>query len=344
MKYGGKYWNIKSYLPYQRHFIFINSERSIGKTYTAQGFFVERGINNGEETIYIVRTMNEKQNGILYKAFLKVLTCEFPNLLIQNSNDCLYYRYDEEEEWTPLIHCVALTEVNKLKRVNFANVRWFLFDEYILDEKGRSAYIDGWDEPELLIKLYHTVDRERDYVTVFLLANNISFYNPYHIYKAFRIPPQEKNVIWKSDNVLYHWTEATVELKEEKSKCKFLQMIEGTNYAGYAAEGRFINDNESFIGELPEKTRYMFTVKYKGLSYGIWFSNNEKICYISDRIESSSKKLYALSMGDFDENMTGMLTKNSNTIKWFKKYMVEGKIRYTSMSVKVKFEELLYLI
>lgn len=65
MHYGGKYWNIKTYLPYQRNFNFINSERTIGKTYTAQGFFLERAINKGEETIYIVRTQDEKKNGVL---------------------------------------------------------------------------------------------------------------------------------------------------------------------------------------------------------------------------------------------------------------------------------------
>jgi hypothetical protein len=341
MKYGGKYWNIKKYLPYQRCFNFINSERTIGKTYTTQGFFTDRGINRHEESIYIIRTQDEKKDGVLPKAFLKVLTNEFSDIVFNYNNDFISFKNDNDE-WQPLFHAIALTEVNKMKRVNYPNVKWGLFDEYILDETGKARYIDGWDEPELVMKMYHTIDREQDNLILFFLANNISFYNPYHIYKAFQIPPQEKEVIWKSENVLYHWTEATQELKEEKSKCKFLKMIEGTKYGGYAAEGRFINDNMSFIENIPKRARYMFTVKYRGKLYGIWFDGS--LCFISDKIEKSARGMYALSMEDHNENMTMMLTKNSNTIKWFKQYLKLGKIRYTSMGVKVRFEELLYLI
>lgn len=281
---------------------------------------------------------------VCFKAFQKVISREFEDVQFSFNNDYISWRASEDDNWEIAIHCVALTEVNKLKRVNYANVKWFMFDEYILDEKGKTTYIDGWDEPELLVKLYHTVDRERDFVTCFFLANNISFYNPYHIYKAFNIPPQKKGVIWKSENVLYHWTEANDLLKEDKKNCKFLKMIEGTNYGGYASEGRFINDNTAFIATLPNKARYMFTLKYRGLAYGVWFDGKSGLCYISDRVEKSSRGLYALTMEDHSENMVGLLTKNSNTIKWFKNYLKVGKIRYTSMKVKVKFEEILYMI
>lgn len=341
MKYGGKYWNIKQYLPYQRCFNFINSERSIGKTYTTQGYFTERAIKRGEESIYIMRTQDEKKQGVLPKSYLKVLSQEFSDIEFNYNNDFISFK-NEMDEWQPVVHAIALTEVNKMKRVNYPNVKWGLFDEYILDETGNSRYIDGWDEPELIMKMYHTIDREKDVLTLFFLANNIAFYNPYHIYKAFRIPPQKKNVIWKSENVLYHWTEATQELKDDKEKCKFLKMIEGTKYGGYAAEGRFINDNLAFLAEIPKGSRYMFTVKYKGRLYGVWFDGN--LCYISDKVEKTARCIYSLSMEDHNENMTMMLTKNSNTIKWFKHYLKLGKIRYTSMEVKVKFEELLYLI
>ena len=77
MKYGGKYWNIKQYLPYQRCFNLINSERSIGKTYTTQGYFLERAILHDEEFVYIVRTQDEKEKSVFEKTFAKVCAKEY---------------------------------------------------------------------------------------------------------------------------------------------------------------------------------------------------------------------------------------------------------------------------
>lgn len=42
--YDGLHWNIYEILPYQRNFNFINSERSIGKTYTTEAYVIDKCI------------------------------------------------------------------------------------------------------------------------------------------------------------------------------------------------------------------------------------------------------------------------------------------------------------
>ena len=147
MKYGGKYWNIKNYLPYQRCFNLINSERSIGKTYTAQGFFLERALQKGEEFIYIVRTQDEKKGGIFEKAFAKVIMNEFKEIEFEfTSDECVRVIEDEEsgaKEKIPLGYCIALSEATKKKKINFPNVKWLMLTNTLLTKKRRTLTLTG---------------------------------------------------------------------------------------------------------------------------------------------------------------------------------------------------------
>lgn len=348
MKYGGKYWDIRKYPPYQRCFNFINSERSIGKTYTTQGFFLEQAIKKGREFVYIVRTQDEQKKGVFGKAFEKVVRNEFKeynfeftktecSLVIENENG-------DVVEKTPLGYCIALSEATKNKKINYPNVKWLMFDEYIVDEKEKSVYVNGWNEPELLLKIYHTIDRERDYVVCFLLANNITFYNPYHMHKAFRIPKTNKDVIWKSENVLFHWVSATLELKEDKKKCKFLKMIEDTEYGTYASAGEYIYDSNDFIMDRDGDSRYVFTLEYMGEKFGVWNNTKLGLIFIDSKFDPSCRLCYALTLNDHNENTVLTHARTNSLLKWLGRCFKIGRVKFTSMEVKIKMEDAIKLI
>lgn len=148
MKYGGKYWDIRKYPPYQRCFNFINSERSIGKTYTTQGFFLEQAIKKAREFVYIVRTQDEQKKGVFGKAFEKVVRNEFKEYNFEfTKTECFLVIENENGdvvEKTPLGYCIALSEATKNKKINYPNVKWLMFDEYIVDEKEKVCMLmDG---------------------------------------------------------------------------------------------------------------------------------------------------------------------------------------------------------
>lgn len=348
MQYGGKYWNIKNYLPYQRCFNLINSERSIGKTYTTQGFFLDRAINNGEEFVYIVRTQDEKEHGVFSKAFEKVCMKEFKDYEFEFTRDDCYLLIPDgtgkASQKECIGHCIALSEATKSKKMNFPNVKWLMFDEYIVDERGRSAYVGGWNEPELLLKIYHTIDREQDNVVCFLLANNITFYNPYHMHKAFAIPHTKKDEVWYNENVLFHWVSASLELKEQKAKCKFLKMIEDTDYGAYASQGEYINDNHQFIMDRTPKAYHSFNIEFEGDKFGIWIDHRAGVVFIDTKINPSCPLNYALTLQDHKENTLLTKAKTAHSLSWLSTQFKLGNVRFTSMEVKVKAEEAIKLI
>ena len=217
----GIYWDINKILPYQRNFNLINGERSIGKTYTTQKWVVNRCLEKHQQFVYLVRTQSEKKEGVLLTAFQKVLDKEFPGVEVSSSEETLSLN-GETVGW-----CIALSESQKIKKRSFPNVYYMIFDEYMLEEGSRSMYVSGWKEPDLLLSIYHTIDREEDRVKVFMLGNNTSFYNPYHMHPAFNVQPIKQGQIWTSENVLYQWAEGSEQLKDKRASSKFGKMIAG---------------------------------------------------------------------------------------------------------------------
>lgn len=343
-----KYWDINKILPYQRCFNLINGERSIGKSYTTQKFMLNKALIKNEEFVYLVRTQNEVKNGVFNKAFSKVSLLEYPNFKLDFKTDICYNRIEDEEgnllSLQTLGYCFALTEVVKIKRMSFPNVKWLLFDEYMLDENSSIRYVNGWKEPDLFLSIYHSIDREEDRVICFLLGNNTSFYNPYHIHPAFNVQPVSKGKIWTSENILFQWAEAAPQLIEDKNKCKFLKMIDNTEYGRYAKKGEYIYDNLSLVSPRTPWSIHTFILEYMGFIFGIWQDSKNNIIYIDNKYDISCPLRYALTLEDHKENTK--LTKHINKggLAWLSKQFKYGNVRYTSLQVKKIAEEAIKLI
>lgn len=335
------YLNVKKLLPYQRNFIFVNGERSIGKTYSTLKFIISSCIKNSTEFVYIVRTQSEKKEGIFKQALQKVLINEFKTLKTDINNDDFYI--ENKEVKIQLGYCLALSEAPKIKLRSFPKVKYIIFDEYTLEEKQQRSYINGFKEPDLLLSIYHTIDREEDRVICFMLGNNTSFYNPYHLHPAFNIPPTKRNRIWCSKNVLFYWATSDDELKEKKSNCKFLEMINNTDYGKYAKDGEYIEDNYSFIDK-NISGNYYCTILYNNESFGIVANNKKGLCYVTNKIDPYKKIVFALTKDDHTENTMLTKGKKNTLLKWIIEQYKLGNIRFVNMEIKTKFESAIKLI
>ena len=338
----GKYWDIGKILSYQRNFNFINGERSIGKTYTTEKFFIDKAIKTGKEFVYITRTQDEKRNGIFKEAFSKVISREFPDKEIIFTNEECILKIDEYKRC--LGYCIALSEALKIKKRSFPNVYYLMFDEYMLENKGLTRYVNGWKEPELFLSLYHTIDREEDRVICFLLGNNTTFYNPYHMHPAFQIPHIKKGQIWAGENVLFQWAEGTEELREEKANCKFLKMLNDTTYGKYAVKGDYIEDSDEFIEKRSAEARVSFNIEYMGNTYGIWNDMKHGRIYIDTKTDPDCTLNYALTLEDHSENTMLTSTKSISCLNWLSQNFKLGNVRFVSMEVKKMCEGAINLI
>lgn len=333
----GKHFDLYRILPYQRNFNLINSVRSTGKTYTTQFYLLDKAIEKNIEFINIVRTKSQLNKNVFQKQFEKVIHEQYPNRKIKFTKDTALDVSGEVQKI--LGYCIALSSVEELKLTSFPGVDYMLFDEYVIEPKSSLKYVRGWDEPEYLLNLYHTVDRETDRVKVFMLANNIQWYNPYHIHPAFNIPGVDPGKIWCSDNVLFWNYLMTDDIKNIKENSKFINMIQGTQYSEYAQGGKYIFDNETFVKKMTGRLRCDCVLTYEGDNYGVFTSLNEGIIYLSDSYDPSCRFKYALTLEDHRENTLLTRSKNITHLNWLSKNFKMGNVRYTSQAVKTKLEK-----
>ena len=336
------WWDLFEILPYQRLFNFICSVRKIGKTYTLLKWFIKQALTKNYQFVYLCRTVDEKKRGVLKGAFEKVIAEQYPEYEFAFSPDAMYVIINDTK--ILIGHCIALAEANKIKRFTYPFVRYILLDEYALPKKDENKYIDGWNEPFNLLMIYQTVDANRDQVIFFGLANNFTFYNPYHMYPAFNIPIIKEGTIWTSENVLFQRAVISSELKTQRQMSKFEHMIEGKDYGDHASKGDFIDDNENFIMKRSGNCRYYFTLIYKNMTFGIWGNIRAGYVYISDDIEQSCPLTYALTQDDHRENTMLTKSKNVSCLKWLSRNFKLGNVRFTSAEVKAKAWNALRLI
>lgn len=270
-----KYFAVQDVRSKCRNFNFINGERSIGKTYSTLKYIIDDCLKKNAEFVYIVRNQNEKKSGCIGTATQKVLMNEFPDIIFDSDNEHLYLcgtdGKDKIIRQRIIGHCIALTEAGKMKKRSFPLVKYIVFDEYMI-ENSTQRYVNGWNEPDLFLNLYSTIDRDEDRVVCFLLGNNTSFYNPYHLHKAFNIPEPEKGKMWMNKNVLFYWAVPSEELAEEKSKSKFRKMLEGTTYGQYAFHGEYISESDDFVMARPLTTTLRCNLVWRQTTFGVWYS------------------------------------------------------------------------
>lgn len=332
-----EYWDIKKILPYQRNFNFINGVRSIGKTYGTMKYFLSESIKKGKEFVYIVRTQHALKGGAFEAAFRKVIQEQFNEYDISFSNNICTWKIDDENRQI-LGYCLAISDYVAIKRRSFPNVRYIMFDEYMLEGAETRRYIQGWKEPDLFLSIYHSIDRERDAVICFLLGNTTTFFNPYHMHKAFNIPSVKPGEIWYSENVLFQWAIPSEPLREEKAHSRFGKMIEGTRYGDYANMGVYVDDNFNFIEPRTRTAKHYFTFVYNGNTFGVWADMKNGKLYIDFKYDPSCLLNYALTTEDHREN-TLISKGNYSMLKWLAKNYKLGNVRYVNMQVKALSED-----
>ena len=214
------------------------------------------------------------------------------------------------------------------------------FDEYTLE--NNTGYINGWHEPDLLLNIYHTIDRDADKVICFMMGNNTNFYNPYHMHNAFNIPRVAKGEIYHNGNVVFYNADISQELAEKKNSSKFSQMIANSDYGSYANAGEYSDQNETdFISKLHNKNMYICTIRIDGQNFGMYHDRITNYIIISDKWQEHCSKRYAINIKDMTAD-TVLLIKQDYVSKFIAKNMKFSSLKFVSMETKIKTYPTLY--
>ena len=347
------FWDIGRTLTHNALFNFIVGNRGSGKSYGAKKRGIDNFINKKEQFGYIRRYKDDLKKPM--EQFFKDIMWEYPDYEFKIESDKFMIRLkpaDDKEKWTEKDiagYGFQLSTANNKKSISYPDITTLIFDEFLI-EKGNQRYLPN--EPEKLLNLYETIARpgtQHKRVVVFLLANAISITNPYFLYFGLRMPKtQDKNgkYIWKHPTkpILVEDVKNKAFI-DKKKNTEFGQLVDGTAYAEYSIDNKFLLDDNKFIERKTPTARYYFTFIYKDKEFGVWIDFKAGLMFVSEDVDPYYHTVYTITLKDHRPNT--MLVKNRNRyghLKMFIENFKLGNVRFENMNIKNLTYEVIQIV
>lgn len=317
-------------LSYGENIMYVLGNRSAGKSFMWKKWAVSRFLKGKGQFIYVRRYETDLQR---LNTFFDDIAFKFPGVKFRVKGRRLYINEKIAG------YAIPLSMSYKMKSVSFVDVTFIFYDEF-LPENGR--YINN--EFSKLQGLYQTVARGggkaiRDNVYMALVANHVSYINPYFEAMKIRISGDEKYIHVKKMNSIIEIFE-NKSIAEEIEKSKVGGFLSYGEYGEYAQGGQFLLDDDTFIEKLPSGSKYVLTIKYDGSEYGV-YSRLDGLYHIG-KPRNNFRLQYAFSNKDMSLNYTLINNwRNSPMMVALKTYYEEGGVRFTNYMSKKMFSEIM---
>lgn len=300
----------------------IIGPRGYGKTYALKKKCVENFVKKGKQFIYLRR----------YQAELDLVKEGLFNDITVNGEfeHPVEFKYDTYFYNDNVIgYAIALSRANHYKSASFPFVSTIVFDEFIIDPSQNAHYLKN--EVRKFLDFMETVGRMREDIQAFLLANSLSFVNPYTLYWDIK-QPRNGRISKAVDNLVMLELVGDEEFRERKQQTKFGRLIAGTEFASMSVDNQFILDSDTFIEGKPGTARHSLILEYGGVKYGVWVADG--IYYIDTDYDASCKLTYSLSMDDHSPDTTLMLKMSKGAVSIIATAFKHGKVRFSNLQVK----------
>ena len=313
------YYDPNKTLSRQRLYNFVVGARGCGKTYGAKKTVIRNFLRRGEQFVYLRRYETEMPAAEM-RNFFDDIQQEFPEIEFKSYNG-LFRINGDIAGWY-----FALSKATMLKSIPFPNVSLIIFDEFII-EVGVHHYLPN--EVRTFLECYSTISRDRD-VPVLFLSNAITMSNPYFLY--FKLNFEEGQTVKLTKFISVELIQSK-EYEEHVKSTKFGQLIAETDYGAYNIQNKFLLDTETFIQDMPQGAQYICTFVLNNRQFGFYVSTEETLWYLSDKVDKTCDRKFALNFSEHDQNTILAQRSNPYILQMVDKYC-QGNIRFTTQEVK----------
>lgn len=321
------WYDINQTLSYNTLFNFIIGNRGGGKTFACKDWAIRDFLKSGSQFVYMRRYKQEfKKNAHFFDA----IKFKYPDVQFSVDKSGTYLINDEPAGFPMPLSTAKIEKSNEFPKVNK-----IIFDEFIID-KGVYRYLT--DEVTSFLEAYETISRMRE-VRVFFLSNAITISNPYFAYFDITLPYGSN--IARKDDLLIQLVQND-DFIEAKKQTRFGKIIQGTRYAEYSIENKFLRDTKEFLAKKTGNARYLFTLAYMGVKYGIWVDYDAGLMYMSENVDGSCKFIFTTTTEDHKPNT--LLLKQPKKDPLFAEVLKQfeyGNLRFESIKIKNVFLEIM---
>ena len=308
------------------------TNRTGGKTTYFSRLCVNRFMNKGEKFCLVYR-YNYELDDVAEKFFKDISTLFFKGATMTSKRRAsgIFHELFIDEE--PCGYAVSLNSADQLKKYShlFSDVRRMMFDEF---QSETNHYCT--DEIRKLISVHTSIARGQGkqirYVPIYMCANPVTIINPYYVEMGISERLKDDTKFLRGDGFVLEQGFVDSASKAQKES-GFNRAFARNSYVAYSAECVYLNDNQAFIEKPHGAGRYLATLRYKGIDYGIREYAEAGVIYCDDRCDSTFRLKITVTTGDHGVNYV-MLKRNDMFLSSMRYFFERGCFRFKDMRCK----------
>ncbi|MDE6697115.1 MAG: phage DNA encapsidation protein, partial [Muribaculaceae bacterium] len=308
------------------------TNRTGGKTTWFSEYMLNKFLKTGSKFALIYR-FNYELDGVADKFFKDIGGLWHPNSTMfskKKARGIFHELYIDDQ------HCgyaMALNNCDALKRYShfFSDVDRMFMDEF---QSETDHYCEH--EIEKFISLHTTVARGQGmpnrYVPVYMCGNPVSILNPY--YTALGISERLRNETKFLRGIGYVLEQGVIDGAAKASRESAFNRAFGDNkYIAYSSQCVYLNDSKTFIESLSGPSKYLCTLRYDGIDYGLRQYSHQGFLYCDNKPDKSALSKFVVTTDDHRPNYV-MLQTNSLFLSQLRYYFANGAFRFKNAKCK----------
>lgn len=230
-------------------------------------------------------------------------------------------------------YAFALNGADQIKKYShlFSDVDIMLFDEF---QSETNHYCP--DEVKKFISLHTSVARGQGkqvrYVPVYMMSNPVSIINPYYVAMGISNRLKDDTKFLRGDGfVLEQGFNESASVAQKESG--FNRAFAGNDYVAYSSEAVYLNDSKAFIDRPVGNSRYICTLRYHGVDYGVKEYSELGIIYCDDKADRTFRTRITVTTEDHNINYV-MLKRNDFFLSNLRVLFEKGCFRFKDLRCK----------
>ena len=230
-------------------------------------------------------------------------------------------------------YAFALNGADQIKKYShlFSDVDIMLFDEF---QSETNHYCP--DEVKKFISLHTSVARGQGkqvrYVPIYMMSNPVSIINPYYVAMGISNRLKDDTKFLRGDGfVLEQGFNESASVAQKESG--FNRAFAGNDYVAYSSEAVYLNDSKAFIDRPVGNSRYICTLRYHGVDYGVKEYSDLGIIYCDDKADRTFRTRITVTTEDHNINYV-MLKRNDFFLSNLRVLFERGCFRFKDLRCK----------
>ena len=230
-------------------------------------------------------------------------------------------------------YAVSLNSADQLKKYShlFSDVSRMMFDEF---QSETNHYCP--DEIRKFLSVHTSIARGQGeqirYVPVYMCANPVSIINPYYVEMGISERLREDTKFLRGDGFVLEqgYVDSASKAQMESG---FNRAFARNSYVAYSSQCIYLNDNQAFVEKPSGRGRYLGTLRYKGVDYGLREFAEEGVIYCDDKPDNSFGMKLTVTTDDHQVNYV-MLKRNSLFLNNMRYFFEQGCFRFKDLRCK----------